>query len=167
MVLITNQKQLDTKEQALQIILSAHCNTKMKYKIKFIPLIGFLLLYGCMAKPKQPPLTEREAEYFALLSKSCNCVVSREVDVKKDNQRINEKDKGYYTLTFDSLTIVPFNNIDSLKALSLPIAKRLYNSVLNEDFKYKFDHINIFYSSQIDKVNYMIKSFTFKVSDLK
>ncbi|UXE68810.1 MAG: hypothetical protein KA713_09645 [Chryseotalea sp. WA131a] len=139
----------------------------MKNKIKFIPLFGFLLLFGCMAKPKQPPLTEREAEFFLLLSKECNCSVTRELDVRNESERINANDKGFYVISFDSLTLVPFNNIDSLKTSSFTIAKKLHNTVLNKDFKFTYDHITVFYSSPIDKVNSKIESFTYSLSDIK
>jgi hypothetical protein len=139
----------------------------MKNKINIIPLIGFLLMFGCMAKPKQPPLTEREAEYFSLLSRECNCPVTRELDVRNESERINANDKGFYVISFDSLNLVSFNNIDSLKYLSFTIAKKLHNTILNKDFKYSYDHITVFYSSPIDKVNSKIESFTFNLAELK
>lgn len=120
-----------------------------------------------MAKPKQPPLTEKETEYFSTLSKECNCSVTRELDVRNESERINSNDKGFYVISFDSLTLRPFNNVDSLKSSSFIIAKKLHNRILNTDFKYTYDHITVFYSSRIDKVNSKIESFTFKLSELK
>jgi hypothetical protein len=139
----------------------------MKNETKFISIMVFLLLFGCMAKPKQPPLTDREAEYFSLLSKECNCAVKRELDVRNEFERINLNDKGFYVISFDSLTLVSFNNIDSLKSSSFTIAKKLHSTILNSDFAYTYNHITVFYSSPIDKVNSKIESFTFKVTELK
>ncbi len=135
---------------------------------RIISYIILVSLFGCMAKPTQPPLTLDESNYFKKLSQECNCKVDREIDPRSEKEKINSTDKRAYLISFDSLSIQYLdNNLDSLKASSFLIAKKLKNEILTNDFHYHFDQITVFYSSPIDKVNSKIESFTFDVSELR
>lgn len=128
----------------------------------FIVLIGVL---SC-AKPKQPPLTDKESTYFKNLANNCNCSVSREINPTEKWQRPMKNEKDYYTLILDSLPLKQFQNIDSLKKESYKIAQKLHLSILKDDFKYPYDSITIFYSAQLDKINYEEQTFTYSVDSL-
>lgn len=149
------------KEQVLQIILLAHCNTKMKNKTNFIPLVLFFVLSGCMAKPKQPELTDKEKTYFNILAKQCHCNVHREIDPRPLSDNINTNDKRYYVLTFDSINVNIFRNIDSLKNVAEATSKTIQKDVLKGSFKYPYDSITISFSTKISQTTYKIETFTF------
>ena len=133
--------------------------------LKYI-FIG-LLIFGCTAKPKQPPLSAKETEYFSQLSKQCNCIVSREFDPRKPFQRPNLEEKTNYTISFDSISVSKINNYDSLEKVSYSIATKLHKEILGLEFDYSYDEIVIFYSARIDAINYKIESFTYKTDSLR
>lgn len=143
-------------------ILDRWLNNQPLKKILLIALIGVL---GC-AKPKQPPLTDKESAFFKKLAKQCNCSVSREINPIKKWARPTKNEKDSYILSLDSLPLIQFKNIDSLKKESFKIAQKLHLSILNKDFKYPYDSITIFYSAQLDKINYEEEIFTYSLDSL-
>lgn len=125
-------------------------------------------LYGCMAKPAQPPLTLNESIYFKQLSKECSCKVDREIDPRPDESKSYPPEKSYYTIIFDDISIQYLDkNIDSLRASSLRIAKTLENEILTNDFKYNYDSISVIYDAHISDFTSRSESFTFGKSQLK
>lgn len=153
-------------EQEQLINTKVHSDRTMQIRIIYYIILASL--FGCMAKPTQPPLTLNESNYFKQLSQECNCKVDREIDPRPEREKINSTDKREYVIIFDSLSVQFLNkNVDSLKTSSLIIAKKLRNEVLTNDFKYHYDQISVLYFAPIDKVNSKIESFTFDISELE
>ena len=114
----------------------------------------------CTAKPIQPPLTKLEGAYFKKLSKIHSCYVTRELE------NISKSEYGAYTIIFDSLSLYSFENYDSLKRQSLPIAQTLHNQILRKEFDYHYKEIIVFYTTPTKGINSKIVSFTFQIVDL-
>ena len=122
--------------------IKVHLNTKTMKKIFFIIPVFFA---GCMALPKQPPLTVRETAYFKELREQCQCFVRREVNPHAIKAKPNTYYKGYYIIVLDSVQCSILDNEDSLKAIGYTIAKKLHSEVLGKDFKYDYDRIIVTY----------------------
>lgn len=130
----------------------------------YLALIAILII-GCMAKPRQPPLTEKEVAFFKKQSKYCTCPVSREIDPR--NIKLTPNAKKSYAFTFDSLNLDQFNNIDSMKVNSFSVARELHNKVLQNSFNYPYDSILVIYRAFIDKENVKEEDFKYGIEELK
>jgi hypothetical protein len=92
-----------------------------------------------MTLPEQPPLTEKESNYFEVLQKSCKCKIRREVNPYKLKAKSNFGGRGWYLIQLDSIPCGVFSEVDSLKrsVIGLPetcIMKYLvtiFNTVMN------------------------------------
>lgn len=144
--------------------IKVHLNTKTMKKIFFIIPVFFA---GCMALPKQPPLTVRETAYFKELREQCQCFVRREVNPHAIKAKPNTYDKGWYIIVLDSVQCSILDNEDSLKAIGYTIAKKLHNEVLGKEFKYSYDYITVFYFCHTLPNQGKIECFDYQIKELE
>ena len=125
-------------------------------------LIILLFLIGC-AKPKQPPLTDNEQQYFSDLRHEFHCGVGREVDPRKS---VKSGEKGYYLMYLDSIPCDILTRTDSLKHISLVIANKLHKDVLGKEFKYPYKELMVIFICNTGPGSDKRKSFSFDPNEL-
>lgn len=100
----------------------------------------FIFLSGCMAKPKQPDLTNTEKDIIReIMLKTSADTVFRELYPNSKDVILKADELRYYSLTIHVPCEV-LKKKDSLKSQASSIAKNLKSNLLTNDFKYSFNY---------------------------
>ena len=124
---------------------------------------------SCSSLPKQPKITSSEAKYFSDLMVQCNCVVTREVNphVKKTSSEESNYYNGWYLLKLDNISCIHLQKPDSLRIVGLEYAKKIHKQVLNDDFNYAYNQINVIFNCHKSLNQSISKDFEYTLNELK
>ena len=85
-----------------------------------------------MIPQEQPVLTKNELDYFRKIRNDCNCSVERYVSYDKSNPVTTIRS---YMIALDSVSCEKVLNKDSLKVVSLTMAKNIYKNIVKVGFQ--------------------------------